>query len=310
MPPWLGFILVFLFAAAILVFLTSILMARRMLRPPRMTDGKAAWILKRLSPGDLGLTFENLVFQVQDDRDHKKLNVAAWWIPHPEARGRCAVLVHGYADAKVGVIAWAPTFHDLGWSILTPDLRAHGESDGQIATAGYFERHDLNQIINQLKAQRPKDTERIVLFGVSYGAAVVAATAALRDDIEAVILDCPFADYRTAAMSWADQFGLPGPPFQRLALKLAAKMARADFTSIRPADLIAQISCPLMVIEGRDDPMNSPADVAAIASAISQRQRNHLRTLHWKVLDGGHLTALPDNPQLYRQQIAAFLKDS
>jgi pimeloyl-ACP methyl ester carboxylesterase len=36
------------------------------------------------------------------------------------------------------------------------------------------------------------------MFGISLGAAVAVATAALRDDIDGLILESPFADYRPA----------------------------------------------------------------------------------------------------------------
>src|SRR5262245_33990196 len=107
-----------------------------MLRPPRMTDGKAAWVLKRLSPGDLGMRFELAQFSVRDERSRRRINIAGWWIGHPNAGGRCVVMIHGYADAKVGVLAWAPTWHALGYNICAIDLRAHGESGGTFTTGG------------------------------------------------------------------------------------------------------------------------------------------------------------------------------
>ena len=81
-------------------------------------------------------------------------------MPNPHALGRCVTLLHGYADAKVGAIAWAPLWYSLGYHILAFDLRAHGESEGAYSTAGYFERHDLNQLLNQLRAERPSETRQ------------------------------------------------------------------------------------------------------------------------------------------------------
>src|SRR4051812_6198826 len=98
----------------VLVGLTILLMARGILMPPRMTDGKAIYRLHRLSPGDLGLSFEFAWFDVRDVRSGRPLRIAGWWMPHPAAAGRCAILLHGYADAKVGAIAWAPLLHEQG----------------------------------------------------------------------------------------------------------------------------------------------------------------------------------------------------
>src|SRR5688572_17044889 len=75
------------------------LLARSLVMPPRMSDGKAAWVLRRLSPGDLGLTFEEVSFDTRDAATGQPLRIAAWWIPNPDARGRCVVFLHGYADA-------------------------------------------------------------------------------------------------------------------------------------------------------------------------------------------------------------------
>ena len=205
----LTFILVLLGVGAALCAVATCAMAWSLTHPPRMTDGKAAWVLRRLSPADVGLAFEEISFEVRDENG-TSLKMAAWWIPHPSAKGRCAVLIHGYADAKVGAIAWAPIWHSLGFNLIVPDLRAHGESTGAVCTAGYLERHDLNQIIHDFRAARPDDARQVVLFGISLGAAVAAAVACERTDISAVIMESPYADFRQAAMAHMDRLGLPG----------------------------------------------------------------------------------------------------
>src|SRR5512133_2359578 len=81
------------------------LMARTLLRPARMTDGKAIYLLKRLSPEDLGLPFEGMQWRIIDEQTGQPMKIASWWIPSATS-DRCAVLIHGYGDAKVGGIAW------------------------------------------------------------------------------------------------------------------------------------------------------------------------------------------------------------
>jgi hypothetical protein len=153
--PWLLFPLVMLLTLALLCAALIILMARTLLRPARMTDARATWVLQRLTPMDLDLEYSESPFTVRDERTGKPLKLAAWWIPCATAK-RTMLLIHGYADAKVGAIAWAPLFHSLGWNLLAIDLRAHGESEGTQTTAGFFERHDVAQVINQLRPARPR----------------------------------------------------------------------------------------------------------------------------------------------------------
>src|SRR5207253_3260058 len=56
-------------------------------------------LLRRLSPGDLGLAYEDVSFMVRDVRKGESLRMVAWWIPAVGASDRCVVLLHGYADA-------------------------------------------------------------------------------------------------------------------------------------------------------------------------------------------------------------------
>ncbi len=108
--PLISLVLVLLVAGAVAVVVAVAVMARA--APAAADDRRQGGLgAEALSPGDLGLLFDDVKFDVRDERSGEKLTIAAWWIPHPRAAGRCAVLVHGYADAKVGSIAWAPTWH-------------------------------------------------------------------------------------------------------------------------------------------------------------------------------------------------------
>ena len=295
------------------------LMARSLLRPPRMTDGKAAWVLRRLSPGDLGLHYEEVSFDVRDERTGRPLRINGWWIPaggaggEGRARGpdRCVVLLHGYADAKVGAIAWAPVWHELEFHILAIDLRAHGESGGAESTAGYFERHDVEQVIGQLRAERPAQTRHVVLFGVSLGAAVAAAVAA-RDDagVSAVVLESPFADFRTAASAHMDALGLPGGPFPRAALWLAQRMSGARLDEVRTVDLLRKIRSPLLVIAPAPDAFCTPTEAAALETAVGDRPPLSGPGSVWRVEGVAHLMAAHADPAEYRRRLSAFLAEA
>jgi pimeloyl-ACP methyl ester carboxylesterase len=295
----------------VLVAVTVALMAWSLLRPPRMTDGKAAWLLQRLSPGDLNMPYEDASFTVRDERTGRPLRVAAWWIPCPAAGGkpsdRCVVLLHGYADAKVGVIAWAPVWQKLGFNILAPDLRAHGESEGRESTAGYYERYDVDQVVSRLRAERPAATRQVVLFGASLGAAVAVATAALRDDLAAVVLESPYADFRAAARTHMDLLGLPGGALQSAALRLAGWMANADFDAVRPAQLLRSVRCPVLVIAPAEDVFLGAQGSAALESALAARPPGAGLAELWRVEGAGHLLGVHADFDAYAARLASFL---
>lgn len=285
------------------------LMAWALVHPPRMTDGKAAWVLRRLSPSDLGLSFEEMRFKVREPSG-KFLSMAGWWIPHPYSEGRCAMLIHGYADAKVGAIAWAPLWHSLGFNLIVPDLRAHGESGGRVCTAGCMERMDLVQVIDELRAQAPADTRRLVLFGASMGAAIAAATAVDAANIAAVVMESPYADFRRAAMAHMDRIGAPGRLLQRLAIRLAEWLTHADYDSVRPADLIGQIPAPVLLIEASADAFLAAEDRQALREGIAARPPEAGPAQIWTVEGVDHLMAVSANPESYRRTVAQFLANA
>jgi uncharacterized protein len=296
--------LVLVIVGAVLCAVLIYAMARMLLRPPRMTDGKAMYFLKRLSPEDLGLAFDEVSFDVRDERDGGKLKIAGWWIPAAMPSDRFALLIHGYADAKVGGIAWAPLLHSLGFNVLAIDLRAHGESGGVESTAGFWERHDVGRVLDQIRSQRPKETRQAVLFGVSLGAAVAAAVAAERTDVSAVILESPFADYRSAVAAHAKLMGMPGGVFVMAAMAAAEWVSGADFDAVRPVDTIPRIKAPVMVIASGDDPLVGETAAARLNEAVKQRGEG---SIHWSVPEAYHVEGMRGDFQEYRQRVAAFL---
>ena len=250
MPASLVSLLLMLLACGVLgTALLVAVTAFALLKPPRMTDGKALWIYKRLSPADLGLRFEDVTFTVRDERDGSPLSLAAWWIPHPASNGRCVVMLHDYADAKVGVIAHAPAWHASGFNILALDLRAHGASGGSISAAGYWERHDLSQVLNQLRVQHPHRTQHLVLFGVGLGAITAAATAALREDVDALVMERPFQNYRALAASTLGPVGAQARLLESMSLPLAGWLVGANFNCLNLPTMLAQSRTTMTVIQ-------------------------------------------------------------
>jgi pimeloyl-ACP methyl ester carboxylesterase len=306
MLPWVSLAIVLFVTGVALCAVTVFMMAKMLLSPPRMNDGKALVVLKRLSPEDLDLEFEDVRFEVRDEASGEALRIAAWWIGAKPPADRTVIIIHGYGDAKVGGIAWAPMFHELGWNILAIDLRAHGESGGAISTAGFWERHDLNQVINRVRADRPRETKTVVLFGVSLGAAVALAASVTRDDIAAMILEGPFADFRDAVAAHGKLFGAPGGWMQRAALKLAQSMARADFDVVRPVDLIPQAPCPVMIVHASEDCFMVKGEATALRAALDKR--GNPRDTFLEFTGAGHVLCLACEPENYRRKIESFLE--
>lgn len=325
MGPYLSLILVLCAAGWLLLGVVVHLMARSLISPPRMTDGKAMHVLRRLTPKDVGLRFEPTTFVVHDVIGGGKLTLSAWWMPFDQASDKTVLLVHGYADAKVGALAWAPLWHEMGFNILAVDLRAHGDSEGSLCTGGFAERHDLEQVVHELAIRRPAETRTLVLFGISLGAAVAAAMAALSQShnvdissagsgdteatplIHAVVLESPFADFRSASTAHFVQLGLPGGWVARLALRWAQWLSSANYRAVRPVVLIGQMTCPLLVLAAGEDLYVGLQEAENLERAVANRPASAGPSIYRRFADVEHLMGVVDAPEAYRQAIAAFV---
>jgi len=298
---WVTLLLVLIGVALLLAIATAALLAWGLTHPPRMGDGKALALLGRLSPADLGMEFLDVSFDVVDEANPPaKLRIAGWWIPAKQPSDRCVILLHGYADAKIGAIAWAPIFHSLGWNMLAIDHRAHGQSGGEFTTGGYYERHDLNQVIDQLHEQHPAATKSLVLFGVSMGSSVATETAAIRDDIAGVILESFVGDFIFASRTQTHLVGLPGGVIAKLSARFAEWFTGADFHHEIAMRTLAELKCPVLLILGTADLFVDQSEVARVAGPMSNVQL-------WQPSEVNHVLAMAAGHDDYRSRIEKFL---
>jgi|GEM_PF-732202 len=331
MIPILLFIMMLLLGLAVLLLSLVWIMSQMLIAPSRMSDAKAVYLLKRLSPGDLQMHFEEVSFQVRDERTTMRIKIAGWWIPcrkdedgkmkhdielvsvHPSSLShqtsacKTVILLHGFADAKVGAIAWAPLWQSLGYNILAIDLRAHGESGGRFTTAGFYERHDLDQVINELRASKPHETQEVVLFGISLGAAVAAVAAERRDDLRAVILDSPYHHYAAAAISHARYMNLPFGFLAPIAIRLGQWRSGVSYDEVAPAKTLRSARCPVMIVLGEQDPLVSVDEVASIERVFEGRAGGS-RVV--RIPDAGHVLGIVADGARYRKAIEIFLNNS
>src|SRR6267378_220125 len=73
-----------------------------------------------------------------------------WKISAPRPNGSWVLLFHGVADNRVGVIGQSEFLLRAGYGVVMMDARAHGSSEGSMATYGWLERNDTRAIIDAL----------------------------------------------------------------------------------------------------------------------------------------------------------------
>lgn len=238
------------------------------------------------TPASQGIPYEEVVLITSDG-----LALHAWYTP---PQNNVVVLV---AHAHNGL---RPTdMHSLfarhGYGVVSWDFRAHGESEGEVCSLGYYEVLDLEAALDFALSQ--PEVERVAAWGGSMGGAGVIMAAALRPEIEAVITDSAFAALeeeliKMIRLKW----------MRPLIRFFAERETGVSIGDVRPVDVIGQISPrPVFIIQGQSDLM-----VPVTAGERLYDAAGDPRTL-WSEEDVGHMSMISAYPEEYEDRIIEFL---
>ena len=109
------------------------------------------------------------------------LRMHALYLGADDARGRTAVIVHGYKDAAAKFLHLARMYNrDLGYNVLMPDLHGHGLSEGEDIQMGWKDADDVLQWIGIAESlfRDAAYESQLVVHGVSMGAATTMNVSA------------------------------------------------------------------------------------------------------------------------------------
>lgn len=105
------------------------------------------------------------------------------------------IAIHGYRMNNLKEYGkYLQFYHRLGFHILLPDNRAHGQSEGKYIGFGWLDRLDCLQWIDEIKKYFHHPLQ-IVLHGISMGSATVlmASGEKLPSDVKCIIADCGYS---------------------------------------------------------------------------------------------------------------------
>jgi len=182
---------------------------------------------------------------------------------HPIGTGKdapWAVVLHGgLGTDRNQVLDIACALSLEGYYVLTPDLYAHGASDGTLSSLGLADAQDVHAWCEW--TSRREQTARIVLFGQDEGgfAALTAAAQGLPAQVCAVAADSVYAGVSERLLDLL--YRQQGKESEWQSLLLHAAYYLAHGTDAEEGELIQKLSAcdlPLLIIHGTGD-----ADVPA-----------------------------------------------
>jgi alpha-beta hydrolase superfamily lysophospholipase len=192
-------------------------------------------------------------FRVERFATADEVALEAWWLAHPRERG-VVVLFHGYAGTRSALVPEARAFHDLGFSTLLVDHRAHGGSEGDVTSIGYHEAADVRAAVKHVHAGLGRASP-LVLYGQSMGAvAIFRALATGRVDASAVIAEGLYDETLNAIRNRFGSMGLPAFPFAELLGFWGGVQLGVPAHRHNPVDYARAIGLPVLMLHGSDDP--------------------------------------------------------
>lgn len=261
------------------------------------------------SPDEYGLPFTEVLFASQDG-----LTLHGWFIPAQHvtafsledddwaaASKGTVVFGHGRFGSKDPDLKYAPWFREAGYNSFLFDFRGHGRSEGSYTSFGFHERKDLLGAIDFL---RGKGILSVGVIGFSLGGAVGITTAAVCEDIRAVIADGTFVALRGTLARGARERGVPSWVVRCLGpfiLWLAGRRVGGDLEESEPIRWVDKIAPrALFLIHGERDKYVSGDDVRLLYDRAGEPKEL------WIVPDAEHRRADELYPEEYQQRVLGF----
>ena len=212
------------------------------------------------------------------------------------------IIAHGYTSNSENIQSIALNFYNKGYNVLTPDMRAHGNSEGNYIGMGWLDRKDLLKWINYI-VDLDEDSQ-VVLYGESMGGATVMMTSGeeLPSNVKAIVEDCGYTSvFDIFKKELKERFGLP--PFPILNAANVITNIRADY-DIKEASALEQVKKSKTLIlftHGSNDGF-VPVEMVYELYEAATCEKDIL------VIEGADHGAAPDvDPETYYNKVFDFL---
>lgn len=216
------------------------------------------------------------------------------------------ILVHGIGQDKWNSLKYGDVFLDQGYNIFIYDGRSHGETGGDGASYGYYEKVDLQSIVQYVKHKNPGGI--IGLHGESLGASTAmlyAETYAKDNDISFLIEDCGYSDLRELYIGRAADFNIPTflRPVLIEYLSFVCKVRSGFFLEdVSPIRDINKITVPILFIHGDSDNQNP----TKMVYDLYNNKNTGIKTLY--ISQGAnHAESLKVDKARYKEEVVNFL---
>lgn len=215
---------------------------------------------------------------------------------------RTALLLHGWRGCSIRFLYLARLYEQaLGYSVVLPDLHAHGLSGGDMIQMGWLDRKDALQWLAAFR------TDTMVVHGVSMGGSTTMMMSAeqLPEGIKRIhfVDDCGYTSvWDEFAGELRNQFGLPEFPLLYTTSLLCKLCNGWSFGEASALHEVKKSTRPVLFIHGADDTFVPTAMVRQLYAAKPSPKEL------WIAEGAEHGESYLKHPDEYRERIRDFLQ--
>lgn len=169
---------------------------------------------------------------------------------------RIVICFHGYTSRSLADFTGLTDYYfKHGFSMLHPDARAHGDSEGEYIGFGCLDRKDALGWINWVIEKCGTDTE-IYLHGISMGGSTVLMASGLElpKQVKGIISDCAFTSPKEVFTHvLKTMYHLPAFPVMQGAEIVNKRLAGYGMDECNAAREVKKARIPILFIHGSND---------------------------------------------------------
>lgn len=222
---------------------------------------------------------------------------------------RIVLILHQFGSDKDEASKYADIFTALGYSVLIPDMRAHGESGGEYVSMGFYEKKDIEAIIRWLKDCYGRDVF-YGLFGLADGGCTALLYAETDPNVKFVITDSSFGDLKKLYKEiFGSRYKVKPFPLLNFTEIFIKRIAGFSVKDVKPIKYFSSKNYthdfPLMLIHGDCDKQVPPQ----LSVDLYNAKEEGVKTLYLAP-DCGHLEAFDKNKEVYTEKIHTFINEN
>jgi fermentation-respiration switch protein FrsA (DUF1100 family) len=193
-------------------------------------------------------------------------------------------------------------YFEQGYNVLIPDLRAHGESEGEIIGMGWLDRLDLIGWINLILEEHPEAS--IIFHGESMGASAIMMMSGekLPKQVKGFILDSGYVSvYAELRYMLSKLTRFPKWLIMRYANRYAQKYAGYSLKQASATRQLGSNHLPILILHGEYDHFVPVEAAYTVYGATAGKKELFL------IPKSEHLEAAARDSEAYWQAVFTFI---